>query len=56
MATGISQSALSKFETGAAIPNGEILIVLSKYYKVNIDFLLDQTDETKMWPPKKRKE
>lgn len=51
--TGISQSTLSKYETGELIPTSDNLLILSKFYNTSIDFLMDLTDETKPYPPKK---
>ena len=53
MDTGISQSTLSKYESGDAIPTADNLLVLAKYYNTSIDFLMDLTDERKPYPPKK---
>ena len=51
--TGISQSTLSKYESGALLPTGDNLIILADYYKTSVDFLLDRTDEPKPYPAKK---
>ena len=40
----VSQNTYSQYETGAIALTAEILIKLSKYYGVSIDYLLDQTD------------
>lgn len=56
MHTGISQSTLSKYETGELIPTSENLIILSKFYNTSVDFLLDLTDEQKPYPQKKNRE
>ena len=50
--TGISQSTLSKYESGELIPTGENLIILANFYHTSIDYLLDLTDEIKPYPPK----
>lgn len=52
METGINQSVLSKYEQGSMIPTGENLIILAKFYKTSVDFLLDLTDEQQPYPPK----
>lgn len=52
MDTGISQSTLSKYESGDAIPTTDNLIILASYYKTSLDFLMDLTDERKPYPPK----
>lgn len=53
METGIHQSILSKYETGELLPTTENIIILAKFYKTSIDFLLDMTDEQNPYPPKK---
>ena len=53
MDTGISQSMLSKYETGDAIPSAENLMILARYYGTSLDFLMDLTDEQKPYPPKR---
>ena len=52
MDTGISQSMLSKYESGDVLPTTENLIILAKYYNTSLDYLMDLTDETKPYPPK----
>ena len=41
---GMSQTGYSKYETGENDIPTDILIKLSKYYNVSIDYLLGQTD------------
>lgn len=53
METGINQSTLSKYEKGEAVPTGDNLVILAKFYNTSIDFLMDLTDERKPYPPKK---
>lgn len=53
METGISQSIISKYETGELMPTTENLIILAKFYNTSIDFLMDLTDEAKPYPAKK---
>ena len=53
MDTGISQSTLSKYESGDALPTADNLLILASYYKTSVDFLMDLTDERKPYPPKK---
>lgn len=53
MDTGISQSTLSKYESGDAVPTTDNLIVLAKYYHTSLDFLMDLTDERRPYPQKK---
>ena len=52
METGISQSALSKYESGTALPTIENLMILAKYYNTSLDYLMDLTDEPKPYPQK----
>ena len=40
----VSQNTYSQYETGVIALTAEVLIKLSKYYNVSIDYLLDQTD------------
>ena len=53
MDTGISQSTLSKYESGDLLPTADNLILLSQYYGTSVDFLLDLTDEKEPYPAKK---
>lgn len=53
MDTGISQSMLSKYESGDTLPTVDNLIILAKYYNTSLDFLMDLTDERKPYPKKK---
>ena len=43
----VSQNTYSQYETGVISLTAEILIKLSNYYGVSIDYLLDQTDHPK---------
>lgn len=52
MDTGISQSTLSKYENGEAMPTVENLMILAAYYNTSIDLLMDITDERKPYLPK----
>ena len=54
MDTGISQSTLSKYENGDALPTVENLMILAAYYNTSLDYLMDRTDERKPYQPKKR--
>ncbi len=56
MDTGISQSTLSKYESGDMIPTTDNLIVLAKYYNTSLDFLMDLTDERKPYPQKREEQ
>lgn len=42
--TGLSLSAIGKWEAGIREPSGHVLIVLSKYFKVSTDYLLGIED------------
>lgn len=52
MDTGISQSMLSKYESGDTLPTVDNLMILAKYYNTSLDFLMDLTDEKKPYPRK----
>lgn len=52
METGISQSILSKYETGEAMPTTENLIILARFYGTSMDFLMDLTDTREPYPKK----
>ena len=54
MKTGINQSVLSKYESGAMLPSAENLIILAKFYNTSVDFLLDLTNEQKPYPIKEQ--
>ena len=54
MDTGISQSTLSKYENGEALPTVENLMILAAYYNTSLDYLMDRTDERKPYLPKKQ--
>lgn len=55
MDTGISQSTLSKYESGDTLPTTDNLLILAQYYNTSLDFLMDLTDERKPYPAKKEK-
>ena len=55
MDTGISQSTLSKYECGEAIPTVENLMILAEYYHTSMDYLMDLTDDPKAYPKKRQK-
>lgn len=54
MDTGISQSTLSKYECGEAIPTVENLMILAEYYHTSMDYLMDLTDEPRAYPKKRK--
>lgn len=43
----VSQNTYSQYETGVIALTAEVLIKLSDYYDVSIDYLLDRTDNPK---------
>lgn len=53
METGISQSVISKYESGELMPTSDNLIILAKFYGTSVDFLLDLTDVQAPYPTKK---
>lgn len=54
MDTGISQSTISKYETGETVPTIENLILLADYYSVSLDYLMDRTDVQQQYPSAKK--
>ncbi len=52
MDTGISQSTISKYESGEAMPTVDNLLILAAYYNTSLDYLMDLTDEKKPYPKK----
>lgn len=54
MDTSISQSILSKYETGELVPTTENLLILANYYHTSLDYLMDLTDQIQPYPPKKK--
>ena len=48
MDTGISQSTISKYETGESVPTVENLMLLADYYKDSLDSLMDRTKDPKL--------
>lgn len=44
----VSQNTYSQYETGVIPLTAEVLIKLSDYYKVSIDYLLDRTNNPEM--------
>lgn len=43
----VSQNTYSQYETGVIALTAEVLIKLSDFYNVSIDYLLDRTDNPK---------
>ena len=46
---GVAPSSYSQYENGVISLTAEVLIKLSDYYDVSIDFLLDRTDDPKRY-------
>ncbi len=44
----VSQNTYSQYETGVISLTAEVLIKLSEFYGVSIDYLLDRTDNPKI--------
>lgn len=44
----VSQNTYSQYETGVISLTAEVLIKLSDYYNVSIDYLLDRTNNPKI--------
>ena len=42
--TGLTISAISKWEQGSRVPSAQVIITLAKYYGVSSDYLLGITD------------
>lgn len=41
---GVSRQAISKWESGKAVPESDTLISISKYFNVTLDFLMKEDD------------
>ena len=41
---GVSRQAVSKWETGKAVPESDTLIAISEYFHVTLDYLMKETD------------
>ena len=41
---GVSRQAVSKWESGKAVPESDTLISISKYYNVSLDYLMKEND------------
>ncbi len=42
--TGLSKSAIARWELGISEPTASALVALAKYFNVSVDFLLGLTD------------
>ena len=40
LAVGCSQNSISRIELGEAVPNGELMIKLSDYFNVSLDYIM----------------
>ena len=43
--TGLSQSAITSWETGSRQPNSTAIVALANYFEVSCDYLLGVSDE-----------
>ncbi|MBQ9266954.1 MAG: helix-turn-helix transcriptional regulator [Clostridia bacterium] len=50
---GVTKSSINMWENGSSIPNDRILIVLSKFFDVSIDYLLGNEQMEKKRPENK---
>ena len=51
---GMAQNTYSQYENGKITWTAELLIKLSDYYHVSIDYLLDRTNDPTPYPPPRR--
>lgn len=51
---GMAQNTYSQYENGKIAWTAELLIKLSDYYHVSIDYLLDRTNDPTPYPPPRR--
>lgn len=50
----ISQRTYSSYETGDRTIPYSALRTLARFYNTSVDYILDMTDQTKPYPPKKK--
>ena len=43
-ATGLTQGALTYWETGQRVPNAKAIIILARFFEVSTDYLLGEKD------------
>ena len=43
-ATGLTQTAITYWETAQRVPNLKAVILLARYFEVSIDYLVGETD------------
>ena len=53
-AIGITQRKYSYIETGVQQLTAEVLVPLARFYGVNVDYLLGETDEPSRYPESSR--
>ena len=53
---GVSRQAISKWESGKAIPESDTLISISQYFHVTLDYLLKEDESVLSEPPEEEKE
>ena len=53
-AIGITQRKYSYIETGVQQLTAEVLVPLARFYGVNVDYLLGETDEPRRYPESTR--
>lgn len=51
---GITQRKYSYIETGVQQLTADVLVVLARFYKVSVDYLLGETDVTARYPESER--
>jgi transcriptional regulator with XRE-family HTH domain len=44
IATGLTQGAITYWETGQRVPNAKAIIILARFFDVSIDYLLGEKD------------
>lgn len=51
----VTQATYSRYENGRLDIPTDTLVLLAKFYNTSIDYLLDQTDEVKPYPRRRRR-
>lgn len=44
---GLNRNAITRYETGAAMPTADVLISIADYFEVSVDYLLGRSDYPK---------
>ena len=52
-AVGVSQRTYAYYESGQRMLPPQVLCALADFYQVSVDYLLERTDQTTPYPPKK---